>query len=91
MVAAVSEVNSDRLGLRESVRLYNVPLETLRRWAKGMVTMDCRPGPKTVLRWRCANLMRFITLQVALFSVQWYFVQACSSMHFVLSIDKHRL
>ena len=35
--------------------------------------------------------MRFITLQVALFSVQWYFVQACSSMHFILSIDKHRL
>ena len=49
MVAAVSEVNSDRLGLRESARLYNVPLETLRRRVKGMVTMDCRPGPKTVL------------------------------------------
>ena len=48
-MAAVSEVNSDRLGLRESARLYNVPLETLRRRAKGMVTMDCRPGPKTVL------------------------------------------
>ena len=43
------------------------------------------------LRWQCANLMRFITFQVALFSVQWYFVQACSSMHFVLPIDKHRL
>ena len=33
----------------------------------------------------------FMTLQVALFSVQWYFLQACSSMHFALSIDKQRL
>ena len=36
-------------GIRESARLHNVPLETLRRRAKGMVMMDCRPGPKTVL------------------------------------------
>ena len=44
------------------------------------------------LRLQCANLMRFITLQVALLSNNGSFiVQACSSMHFVLSIDKHRL
>ena len=30
-------------------RLYNVPLETLRRRVNGTVAIDCRPGPNTVL------------------------------------------
>ena len=30
-------------------RLYNVPLETLRRRVNGTVATDCRPGPNTVL------------------------------------------
>ena len=46
-------------------------------------------GPKG-LRWRCTNLMRFMTSQVALFSSNGI----CSGMlqyAFVLSIDKHQL
>ena len=49
MAAAVSEVEKQQLTLRESSRLYNVPLETLRRRVNGLVPMDCRPGPRTVL------------------------------------------
>ena len=30
-------------------RLYNVPLETLRRRVNGTVATDCRPGPNTML------------------------------------------
>ena len=36
-------------GLREASRLYNVPVETLRRRVTGKVELDCRPGPSTVL------------------------------------------
>ena len=38
-----------RQTLRETARLYNVPIETLRRRVTGAVSMDCRPGPPTVL------------------------------------------
>ena len=48
MVAAVRSVE-DGKGLRETARLYNVPVETLRRRVTGSVTLDCRPGPATVL------------------------------------------
>ena len=46
--AAVKSVQ-DGKGLREASRLYNVPVETLRRRITGSVDMDCRPGPPTVL------------------------------------------
>ena len=36
-------------GLREAARTYNVPVETLRRRVTGAVSIDCRPGPETVL------------------------------------------
>ena len=36
-------------GLREAARLYNVPVETLRRRVTGVVDIVCRPGPPTVL------------------------------------------
>ncbi len=36
-------------GLREAARTYNVPVETLRRRVTGAVSIDCRPGPGTVL------------------------------------------
>lgn len=45
MEAAVESVKGGK-GLREASRLYNVPIE---RWVTGMVEMDCRPGPATVL------------------------------------------
>jgi len=48
MAAAVSYVN-DGNGLREASRLYNVPVETLRRRVTGTVDLSCKPGPSTVL------------------------------------------
>ena len=48
MEAAVKSVK-DGMGLRQASRLYNVPLETMRRRVIGAVDMNCRPGPPTVL------------------------------------------
>jgi hypothetical protein len=47
--AAVPHVQYEGASLREASRLYNVPLETLRRRVNGLVAVDCRPGPRTVL------------------------------------------
>ena len=49
MAAAVEAVNQEGKTLCGASRLYNVPLETLRRRITGAVDLDCRPGPKTVL------------------------------------------
>lgn len=49
MEAAVEFVKSGNGGLREAARLYNVPVETLRRRVEGKVQLHCRPGPPTVL------------------------------------------
>ena len=49
MEAAVKAVNEEGKTLRGASRLYNVPLETLRRRVTGAVDVDCRPGPKTIL------------------------------------------
>ena len=49
MASAVKHVEEHGFSLRESSRLYNVPLETLRRRVNGTVAVDCHPGPKTVL------------------------------------------
>ena len=48
MEAAVGSVHKGK-GLREASRLYNVPVETLRRRVTGKMEMDCRPGPPSVL------------------------------------------
>ena len=40
---------SEGKGLTEAARLYNVPVETLRRRVTGKVDIDCCPGPPTVL------------------------------------------
>ena len=48
MVNAVKSVQEGK-GLREASRLYNVPVETLRRRVTGAVDVVCRPGPPTVL------------------------------------------
>ena len=45
--AAVDHVQSQGVSLRESLRLYNVLLETLRRRVNGVVAVVCRPGPNT--------------------------------------------
>ena len=44
-VAFVQNGNS----LRQAARLYNVPVETLRRPVNGAVSVDCKPGPSTIL------------------------------------------
>ena len=48
MRAAMESVN-DGKGLREAARLYNVPVEMLRRRVTGKVDIDCRQGPPTIL------------------------------------------
>ena len=48
MAAAVRSVR-EGMGLRESARLYNVPIETLRRRVIGSVDLGCKSGPPTVL------------------------------------------
>ena len=48
MAAALQSVQ-DGKGLREASRLYNVPVETLRRRVTGQVEPGCRPGPATIL------------------------------------------
>ena len=48
MVNAIKSVQEGK-GLREASRLYNVPVETLRRRVTGAVDAVCRLGPLTVL------------------------------------------
>ena len=49
MMQACNAVKNEQMGLREAARKYNVPVETLRRRTTGIVSLDCRPGPPTVL------------------------------------------
>ena len=48
METAVECVKGSK-GLREASRLYNLPVESLRRRVTGVVEIDCRPGPATEL------------------------------------------
>ena len=48
MIAAVESVEGG-MGVREAARLYNLPYETLRRRVNHVVSVECRPGPPTVL------------------------------------------
>ena len=48
MIAAVKCVE-DGMGVREASRLYNLPYETLRRRTTHVVSLECTPGPSTVL------------------------------------------
>ena len=49
MEEAVLCVKDGQKGLREASRLYNVPVETLRRRVNGTVGMNCKSGPPTIL------------------------------------------
>ena len=49
MSAAMNSILKENKGLREAARLYNVPIETLRRRVNGSVDLHCKPGPATVL------------------------------------------
>ena len=46
---ACKSVKSESMTLREAERTYDVPVRTLRRRVAGIVSLDCRPGPPTVL------------------------------------------
>ena len=48
MINAVKIVQ-ERKGLRETSKLYNVPVETFRRQVLREVDVVCRPGPFTIL------------------------------------------
>ena len=48
-MAATVRSAREGMGLRESARLYNVPIETLRRRVIGSVDLGCKSGPPTVL------------------------------------------
>ena len=49
MEEACKSVKSESMSLREAARAYSVPVETLRRRVAGLVSLDCRSGPPTVL------------------------------------------
>ena len=49
MEIAVASVREGTIGLREAARMYNLPVESLRRRVHDIVAIDCRPGPSTVL------------------------------------------
>ena len=49
MEAAVNSIRHENKGLREAARLYNIPVQTLRRRTDGRVETGCRPGPSTIL------------------------------------------
>ena len=48
MLLAVKSVD-DGKGLREAARMYNVPVETLRRRVAGITSLEAKPGRATVL------------------------------------------
>ena len=52
----------DGKGLRETSRLYNVPVETLRR-VNGTVGLGCKPGPATFLNDEQEDLLLGISNQ----------------------------
>ena len=49
MEEACKSVKSESMTLRKAARAYNIPVETLRRCVAGTVSIDCKPGPPTVL------------------------------------------
>lgn len=49
MATAIEQVQKQELSLTEGSRMYNVPLETLRRRVNETVAVGCQPGPKSVL------------------------------------------
>ena len=49
MEIAVASVREGTIGLTEAARMYNLPVESLRRRVHDIVAIDCRPRPSTVL------------------------------------------
>ena len=55
----------DGKGLREMSRLYNVPVETLRRRVNGTVGLGCKPGPATILSDELEDLLCEYIIKIA--------------------------
>ena len=49
MQEACKVVKDENMSLHEAARKYSIPVETLRRHTAGLVSLDCCPGPPTVL------------------------------------------
>ena len=49
MEEACKSFKNESMSLREAAKAYNVPVETLGRRVAGVVSMDCRSGPPTIL------------------------------------------
>ena len=49
MEAAHNSIHHENKRLREAARMYNIPVEILRRHANGSVEAGCKTGPSTVL------------------------------------------
>ena len=49
MQEACKAVKDENMSLREAAGKYSVPVETLRTRTAGLVSLDCHPGPPTVL------------------------------------------
>ena len=64
MEAAYQAVLDDK-GLRETSRLYNVPVETLRRRVNGSVGLGCKPGPATILNDKQEDLLCDYIIKIA--------------------------
>ena len=47
MKATFFSVLNDNKGLRKAARLYNIPVETLRRRVTGSIEEGCKPGPSS--------------------------------------------
>ena len=45
----MNAVKVDSKALRQALREYGVPVATLKRWVDGLVAVDARLGPSTVL------------------------------------------
>ena len=49
ITAAVDSVTTSNMGLREDSCHYNILIETLRQRVHGLVNVQCKSGPSTVL------------------------------------------
>ena len=65
MAVAEENVTSSKMGLREAARLYNLPLETLRRRVAGINEVACRPGPPTILSEEVEDQLASYLVQMA--------------------------
>ena len=50
MEEACKSFNSGSVTLCKAARAYHLPVETFRRRVASIVSLDCRPGPPTVLK-----------------------------------------